>query len=192
MAKQYIINPKGTASWLIDNTSLTFDQIAEFCGIHYMEVEAIADGEVIIAESNPLENFQLTPEEIARCEENEEFSLNISPDTLTVINTKTKGRKYVGMAKRTDVLCGALYLLIKYNHLSDKEISSLCGATANAVGKIRDGSHAAIKGLSAKNPVIMGLCTQKELDEKTIVSRPAGKPAAPTAVDNFIFAHDKK
>lgn len=164
MTKNSIINPKGTALWLIENTSLTFDQIADFCGIHYMEVEAIANDEVKVAPSNPIENFQLTRAEIEKCQTNESLSLKLSDDAKNVINEKRKGKKFVGLAKKTDALCGALYCLGKYPHLTDKEISRLSGSTSDAVSKLRDGTHSAIKGLSPRNPVIIGLCTQKELD----------------------------
>jgi hypothetical protein len=165
MSNPKVINPKGTACWLVINTTLEYDQIAEFCGLHRMEVEAISNNEIKIEPSNPIHNYQLTAEEIAKCEKSETISLKMSLEASNIINAKRKNKKYVGIAKRNDALCAALYCIIKYPKLDDKKIAKFTGVTVSAIEKLRSGEHSAIKALSPKNPVLLGLATQREFDE---------------------------
>ncbi len=160
-----IINPKGTASWLVDNTSLTFEQIAGFCELHVMEVYAIANGEITVASTNPIENLQLTQGEITRCEGDENLILKHANALENPANTKTKKvKKYKFMYQRHLLPCAVRFLVEKYPSIPDPEVAKLVGATKENVAKIRSGTHKGIAGIVPKDPVLSGLCTRKELD----------------------------
>ena len=157
--------PMATAVWLVENTSLTFKQIADFCKMHEVEVQGIADGEVAkgIVGYNPIISGQLTDEEIKLSSEDENRSLNIIDKDVEVKSTDNKVKKYVPLSKRQDKPDSALWLLKNHSILKDSQIAKLVGVTKNSVSSIRNKSYWNYNNLNAKDPVAMGLFTQKEL-----------------------------
>ncbi|MDC3020487.1 DUF1013 domain-containing protein [Candidatus Pelagibacter sp.] len=159
--------PMATAVWLVENTSLTFKQIADFCQLHEVEVQGIADGEVAkgIVGYNPIISGQLTKEEINLSAENKDRPLNIIDEEIKVRDTDKKIKKYVPLSKRQDKPDSALWLLKNHSILKDSQIARLVGITKNSVTTIRNKSYWNYNNLNAKDPVAMGLFTQKELLE---------------------------
>ena len=157
--------PKATASWLIDNTSLSFRQISEFVGLHVLEIQAIADGEVSngILPRNPLENGELTLDEINKCEKNESSSLKIKNSDIPMPQTKTKGSKYTPLSKRADKPNGIYWLLKNFPNVPDSKICKIIGTTKKTVQSIRDRSYWNIQNLRAQNPAELGLCSKEDL-----------------------------
>ena len=157
--------PMATAVWLVENTSLTFKQIADFCQLHEVEVQGIADGEVAkgIVGYNPIISGQLTAEEITLSSKDENRSLNIIDQDVTVKNTDSKVKKYIPLSKRQDKPDSALWLLKNHSILKDSQIARLVGVTKNSVSSIRNKSYWNYNSLNAKDPVAMGLFTQKDL-----------------------------
>lgn len=158
--------PKATAVWLIDKTGLTFDQIAAFCGMHPLEVQAIADGEVAqgINGYDPVLNKQVTAEDIARCEKNPGLRLKLlaAPESM---NKKPKGGRYTPVAKRNDRPDAIAFLLRSYPHLTDAQVIKLLGTTKDTIQKIRDRSHWNSANIKPRDPVILGLCKQADLND---------------------------
>jgi uncharacterized protein len=158
--------PKATAVWLIDKTGLTFEQIADFCGMHPLEVQAIADGEVAqgINGYDPVLNKQVTAEDITRCEANPALRLKLlaPPDSM---NKKQKGGRYTPVAKRNDRPDAIAFLLRSYPHLTDAQIIKLLGTTKDTIQKIRDRSHWNAANIKPRDPVILGLCKQADLND---------------------------
>jgi hypothetical protein len=155
--------PKSTAVWLIDNTSLTFEQIADFCGLHILEVQAIADDSVgKIAPFDPTAHGQLTKSEIERCERDPAARLVIMVSTVEHI--RTGGAKYIPRARRQDRPNGILWLIKEYPNISDSKICQLLGTTKSTVESIRNKSYKEYSNLKAQNPVKLGLCSQIEFD----------------------------
>jgi len=160
--------PKATAVWLVTNTALTFEQIADFCGMHVLEVQGIADGEVAIGivPENPLINGQLTQSEIDRCVKDSSASLQItSANDYLFRNSKRKGAKYIPIARRQDKPDAAAWLVKNYPDLSDEKISKLVGTTKATVMAIRDKEHWNYENLRPRDPVILGLCSQTALND---------------------------
>ena len=159
--------PMATAVWLVENTSLTFKQIADFCQLHEVEVQGIADGEVAkgIVGYNPIISGQLTKEEINLSADNKDRPLNIIDEEIKVRDTDKKIKKYVPLSKRQDKPDSALWLLKNHSILKDSQIARLVGITKNSVTTIRNKSYWNYNNLNAKDPVAMGLFTQKELLE---------------------------
>ena len=157
--------PMATAVWLVENTSLTFKQIAEFCNMHEVEVQGIADGEVAkgIVGYNPIISGQLTDEEIKLSSSDENRALNIIDEEIEIKNSDNKVKKYVPLSKRQDKPDSALWLLKSHPNLKDSQIARLVGITKNSVTSIRNKSYWNFNNLNAKDPVAMGLFTQKEL-----------------------------
>jgi len=157
--------PMATAVWLVENTSLTFKQIADFCKMHEVEVQGIADGEVAkgIVGYNPIISGQLTDEEIKLSSEDENRSLNIIDKDVEVKSTDNKVKKYVPLSKRQDKPDSALWLLKNHSILKDSQIAKLVGVTKNSVSSIRNKSYWNYNSLNAKDPVAMGLFTQRDL-----------------------------
>jgi hypothetical protein len=158
--------PKATAAWLVDNTALTFDQIAEFCGLHPLEVQALADGEVNsgIMGTNPIINGELTADEIARCEKNTNTRLKMMKTDLPKPRARSKGPRYTPVTKRAEKPNAVAYLLKKYPELADVQIAKLVGSTKPTVDAIRNKTHPASNALKPADPVSLGLCTADELD----------------------------
>ena len=157
--------PMATAVWLVENTSLTFKQIADFCKLHEVEIQGIADGEVAkgIVGYNPIMSGQLTTEEINLSSKDENRPLNIIDEEVEVKNTENKIKKYVPLSKRQDKPDSALWLLKNHSILKDSQIAKLVGVTKNSVSSIRNKSYWNYNSLNAKDPVAMGLFSQKEL-----------------------------
>jgi uncharacterized protein len=159
--------PKATAVWLVENTSLTFDQIAEFCGMHPLEVQGIADGEVAIGivGMDPVANGQLTREEIARVEADKSTRLKMVENALPLPVVHGKGAKYTPVSKRQDRPNAIAWLVRHHPELTDAQISRLVGTTKSTIEKIRDRSHWDMANIKPQNPVSLGLCTQQDLED---------------------------
>ena len=157
--------PKATAVWLIDKTGLTFEQIADFCGMHPLEVQAIADGEVAqgINGYDPVANKQITAEDIQRCEADASRRLKLLPQPE--MHKKQKGGRYTPVAKRNDRPDAIAFLLRSYPHLTDAQIVKLLGTTKDTIQKIRDRSHWNSASIKPRDPVILGLCKQSDLND---------------------------
>ena len=157
--------PMATAVWLVENTSLTFNQIADFCNLHEVEVQGIADGEVAkgIVGYNPIISGQLTREEINKSSADKNRPLNIIDIEIEVKSNKTKVKKYVPLSKRQDKPDSAMWLLKNHSILKDSQIAKLVGITKNSVTSIRNKSYWNYNNLNPKDPVAMGLFTQKDL-----------------------------
>ena len=157
--------PMATAVWLVENTSLTFKQIAEFCQLHEVEVQGIADGEVAkgIVGYNPIISGQLTDEEILLSSNDENRPLNIIHKEVKVKNVENKIKKYVPLSKRQDKPDSALWLIKNHSILKDSQIAKLVGVTTSSVNSIRNKSYWNYNSLNAKDPVAMGLFNQKDL-----------------------------
>ena len=157
--------PMATAVWLVENTSLTFKQIAEFCKLHEVEIQGIADGEVAkgIVGYNPIISGQLTNEEIILSSNDENRPLNIIDEEVQIKGDENKIKKYVPLSKRQDKPDSALWLLKNHSILKDSQIARLVGITKNSVSSIRNKSYWNYNSLNAKDPVAMGLFSQKEL-----------------------------
>jgi hypothetical protein len=158
--------PKATAVWLIDKTALTFEQIADFCGMHPLEIQAIADGEVAqgINGYDPVANKQVSAEDITRCEADSEARLKLLPPS-DVHAKKGKTGRYTPVAKRNDRPDAISYLLRNYPHLTDAQIIKLLGTTKDTIQKIRERSHWNSSNIKPRDPVILGLCKQSDLND---------------------------
>ena len=157
--------PMATAVWLVENTSLTFKQIADFCKLHEVEVQGIADGEVAkgIVGYNPIISGQLSNEEIELSSKDNDRPLNIIDEEVEIKNSDSKIKKYIPLSKRQDKPDSALWLLKNHSLLKDSQIARLVGITKNSVSAIRNKSYWNYNSLNAKDPVAMGLFSQKEL-----------------------------
>ena len=158
--------PKATAVWLVENTALTFEQIGNFCGLHKLEVQAIADGEVAagILGLNPTMNGQLTSEEIKRCEADSRAHLKMTKTELPLPAARTKGPRYTPVSKRADKPDAILYLIKTHPELLDAQIARLLGTTKDTISKVREKSHWNATNIKPRNPVLLGLCKQMDLD----------------------------
>jgi hypothetical protein len=159
--------PMATAVWLVENTTLTFKQIADFCNLHEVEVQGIADGEVAkgIVGYNPIIAGQLTKEEIELSSKDNSRPLNINNYNLDISSSDNKIKKYVPLSKRQDKPDSALWLIRQHSILKDSQIAKLVGITKNSVLAIRNKSYWNYNNLNAKDPVAIGLFTQKDLQE---------------------------
>tara|TARA_B100000927_G_scaffold146549_1_gene118293 strand:- start:102 stop:722 length:621 start_codon:yes stop_codon:yes gene_type:complete len=162
---EYPLMRKATAVWLLDNTTLTFRQIATFCGLHELEVSGIADGEVAggIRGIDPIINSQLTADEIKKCEANEELDLQLYKNPAAVGEKKSRGPKYTPLSKRQDKPAAIAWLVKFHPEITDGQISRLIGTTKNTIKAIRERTHWNINSLTPTDPVILGLCKQVEL-----------------------------
>ncbi|MEO1220034.1 MAG: DUF1013 domain-containing protein [Pseudomonadota bacterium] len=156
--------PHATATWLVDHTGLAFEQIADFCGLHILEVQAMADD---LAGSkytgrDPVHAGELTLEEIKIGEADPEYSLKMHKAPVEV--TRTKGPRYTPVSKRQDKPDGIAWILRNHPEVSDAQIGKLIGTTRNTIGAIRERSHWNIQNIQPKDPVTLGLCSQRELD----------------------------
>ncbi len=157
---------KATAVWLIDNTTLTFPQIAEFCGLHELEVNGMADGEVAVGVKgfDPIANRQLTAEEIKRCEEDPKAKLQLMYNPAAEGETKRKGPRYTPLSKRQDRPSAIAWLVKFHPELTDGQISKLVGTTKPTIQAIRERTHWNIANIQPIDPVALGMCKQVELD----------------------------
>lgn len=157
--------PKATAVWLVENTALTFDQIAAFCGLHILEVKGIADDEVATGMQglDPVMNGQLTADEIARCEADPSARLQMLVPNIPMPEARTKGPRYTPVAKRQEKPDAIAWLLRNHPELTDGQICRLIGTTKPTIQQIRDRSHWNASNLRPRSPVELGMCTYQEL-----------------------------
>lgn len=174
--------PKATAVWLVENTSLTFEQIAEFCALHPLEVQGIADGEVAagIQGLDPVANNQLTREEIERCEKDPSARLKMAKRELPQPLKRTKGPRYTPVAKRQDKPDGIAWLLRHHPELKDSQIARLIGTTKNTIQAVRDRTHWNTPNIRPRDPVLLGLCNQGDLNAAVVKARRAAERAGIT------------
>lgn len=165
MAAQ-IIMPKATAVWLIENTSLTFDQIATLCNLHPLEVKAIADEETtqIIRGIDPIIGGQLSREEISKGEQDPNYHLQLSTSHAYLPAKKQKGKRYTPLSKRHDRPNAILWLIRNHPELKDTQITRLLGTTKSTIEQVRNRTHWNSANLVAADPVTLGLCSQIDLD----------------------------
>ncbi|MAN47255.1 MAG: DUF1013 domain-containing protein [Alphaproteobacteria bacterium] len=171
-----VLMPKATAVWLLDNTSLTFSQIADFCGLHYLEVKGIADGDV--AENmrgvDPIAGGILSRAEIRKGEDNEGYKLKVAESKIAHIpQPKRKGSRYTPVIRRQDKPDAVAWFIRNHPEVSDAQISKLIGTTKSTINNVRDKSHWNSPNIRPVDPVTLGLCTQIELDE--VISKSAEK-----------------
>lgn len=172
--------PHATASWMVDNTALSFEQIANFCGLHILEVQAIADettGTKLIGR-DPIRAGEVTLAEIEKGQEKPDYQLVMAREPESV--TRTKGPRYTPVSKRQDKPDGIAWLLRNHPELSDGQIGRLIGTTRNTILGIRERSHWNILEITPKDPVTLGLCSQRELDAVVAKAAKAAGIAAKT------------
>ena len=177
MANQLLM-PKATAVWLVDNTALSFDQIATFCKLHPLEVKAIADGEASqgIKGLDPIMTGQLSRDEIKKGEADINYRLKLADPKVRVPESKRKGPRYTPLSKRQDRPNAILWLVRNHPELKDAQISRLIGTTKSTIEQIRERTHWNSNNLQPMDPVTLGLCSQIDLDievERAARNRPA-------------------
>ena len=158
--------PKATAVWLIEKTALTFEQIADFCGMHPLEIQAIADGEVAqgIVGYDPVANRQTTAEDISRCEADPAARLKLLPASQPV-SRRSKGARYTPVSKRIDRPDAIAFMLRNFPQVADAQVAKLLGTTKDTIQKVRERTHWNSANIKPRDPVILGLCKQSELNE---------------------------
>lgn len=180
--------PKATAVWLVENTALSFEQIAEFCNLHSLEVQAIADGEVGtgIQGLDPIANGELTQEEIDRCSGDPKTRLVQAKTRIPQPRSKPKGARYTPVSKRQDRPDAIAWLLKTYPELGDAQVSRLIGTTKPTINAVRDRTHWNATNIKPQNPVGLGLCSTQDLEKAVLRARRRAekegiviKPAAP-------------
>ncbi|UXN02881.1 MULTISPECIES: DUF1013 domain-containing protein [unclassified Bartonella] len=180
MANQLLM-PKATAVWLVDNTALSFDQIAAFCKLHPLEVKAIADGEAAqgIKGLDPINTGQLSRDDIKRAEQNPDLRLKLADPKVRIPESKRRTARYTPLSKRQDRPNAIFWLVQNHPELKDAQISRLIGTTKSTIEQIRTRTHWNSGTLVARDPVTLGLCSQIDLDievEKAAKNRPADMP----------------
>lgn len=165
--------PKATAVWLVDNTTLTFKQISEFCGLHELEVQAIADGDVAIGMQglDPVKAGAVSADEIARCEADPNAVIQIAKATIPQPKARQKGARYTPVSKRGDRPNAIAWLVKNYPELSDAQISKLIGTTKPTITSVRDRTHWNSTNIKPENPVGLGLCSAIDLEKAVAVAR---------------------
>ncbi len=163
-----ILMPKATAVWLIDNTTLTFDQIADFCGLHHLEVKGIADGDV--AENmrgvDPISGGELTREQIQKAEDDADYRMKVAASKIAHIpQPKRKGARYTPVARRGDKPDAIAWFIRNHPEVTDPQISKLIGTTKSTITNVREKTHWNSENIKPVDPVTLGLCSQIELDE---------------------------
>lgn len=181
--------PHATAAWLVDNTALTFQQIAEFCGLHILEIQAIADDTAAtkMTGRDPIRSGELTQAEIDRVSKDPSARLVLEkqPEQLR----RTKGPRYTPVSKRQDKPDGIYWIVRNHPEITDNQISKLIGTTKDTIAKIRDKSHWNMANITAKDPVTLGLTTQREMD--ALVTAAAKKAGIEITVDMGKFNDDR-
>jgi uncharacterized protein len=173
--------PHATASWLVDNTSLSFEQIANFCGLHILEVQAIADDTAAtkLTGRDPIRAHELTMAEIEKGQADPNYALKMDREPEAA--TRTKGPRYTPVSKRSDKPDGIAWIIRNHPEVSDGQIGKLIGTTRNTISAIRDKSHWNMANIVPKDPVTLGLCSQRELD--AIVAKAAKAAGLAPIVD---------
>ncbi len=176
-----LLMPKATAVWLVDNTALSFEQIAQFCKLHPLEVKAIADGDSAqgIKGMDPINTGQLTRDEIARAEADPDYRLKLLEPKVRVPESKRKGPRYTPLSKRQDRPNAILWLVRNHPELKDAQISRLVGTTKATIEQIRNRTHWNASSLVPMDPVTLGLCSQIDLDLEVSRASRGKEPEAP-------------
>jgi hypothetical protein len=191
--------PKATAVWLVENTSLTFEQIGEFCGLHALEVQAIADGEVAVQMQglDPVANGQITLDEIERCQADPAAHLKLAQQAVPLPIVKHRGPRYTPIAKRQDKPDAIAWLIKNHPELSEGQISKLVGTTKPTIAAVRDRTHWNSTNIKPRHPVALGLCTLPELEDAVARANKGKKPAdgtplvaPPTLEDSYDTASE--
>ncbi len=187
----YPLMPHATASWLVDITALSFEQIAAFCGLHILEVQAMADD---LAGSkytgrDPVHAGELTQAEIDRGQANPNYRLRMQKAPISV--GRTKGPRYTPVSKRQDKPDGIAWILRNHSDISDAQIGKLIGTTRTTIAAIRDRSHWNIQNINAKDPVTLGLCSQRELDALVAKAAKKAGTAEDEAASNLRLGNDR-
>ncbi len=186
--------PKATAVWLVENTSLSFEQIAAFCGMHSLEVQAIADGEVAVGMVglDPIANGQLTKQEIERCEKNQDLRLKLLVADLPQVASRSKGPRYTPITKRGDKPDAIAWLLKHHPELSDAQVCRLIGTTKPTIAAVRDRTHWNVANIKPRGPVMLGLCSQRELEEALALAiRRGGVPRPPEEAAADLYGENR-
>jgi len=172
--------PHATAAWLVDNSSLSFEQIAEFCGLHSLEVQAIADDTAAtkLTGRDPVRAGELTHEEIEKGQSDPEYRLKMQKEPDPV--RRTKGPRYTPVSKRQDKPDGIAWIIKNHPELTDGQIGKLIGTTRTTIAAIRDRSHWNMANITPKDPVTLGLTSQRELDAAVAKAQKALGAVAPT------------
>lgn len=179
--------PKAIAVWLVENTALSFDQIATFVGLHELEVQAIADGEVAVGMqgADPITAGELTQDEIDRCQADPNASLVMSEGTLPQPMVRGKGARYTPVSKRQDRPDAVAWILKHHPEMTDPQISRLIGTTKPTIKSVRERSHWNISSIKPQSPVGLGLCTEADLEKMVAIARAkAGTTHAPVQVSS--------
>jgi uncharacterized protein len=179
-----LLMPKATAVWLVDNTALSFEQIAAFCSLHPLEVQGVADGDVAggIMGVNPIQNGQLTREEIEKGEADPDYRLKVSdPKVRVAATTKRKGPRYTPISRRNERPNAIRWLLRNHPELKDAQIMRLVGTTKSTIDSVRDNTHWNSTNIQPMDPVTLGLCSQIDLDLE--VKRASKGTASPDEAD---------
>ena len=166
--------PRATAVWLVENTTLTFRQISIFCEIHELEIQAIADGDVSgnIRGLSPVDNGQLTWEEIRRCEADNKATLQANEMERNVKDRNLKAKKVLSPSQRQDKPNAIAWVIKNYPQIKDSKVCKLIGTTKATIEAIRNGTHKDVANIRPKNPVTIGLCSEKDIEEALMQSRP--------------------
>ena len=172
--------PKATAVWLLENTSLTFSQISDFCALHILEIESIANGDVMdkMPGINPINNKILTTDEIKKCEKNSKLKLKINKSELPKPKKIAKGAKYTPIAKRQERPGAIKWLLKEFPTITDNEICKLIRTTKNTVDSIRNKSHWNYENIITKDPVKLGFCSEKDLNKVSEIQKKEDSPVS--------------
>ena len=178
-----LLMPKATAVWLVDNTALSFEQIAAFCGLHPLEVQGVADGDVAggIMGVNPIQNGQLTKEEIEKAEADPEYRMKVSEPKVRVAAAKRKGPRYTPISRRNERPNAIRWLIRNHPELKDAQIMRLVGTTKSTIDSVRENTHWNSTNIQPMDPVTLGLCSQIDLDLE--VKRAAKGTAQPDEAD---------
>lgn len=181
--------PKATAVWLVENTTLSFEQIGDFCGMHPLEIQGIADGEVAtgIMGINPIEGGELASDEITKAEKNEDYRMQMSDHAIKHMkmqNAKKKGARYTPVARRQDKPEAIAFIMKNYPYIPDSQIIKLIGTTKKTIESIKERTHWNIANIKPKDPVLLGLCMQTHLDAVAAKFRPAGVPQTVSSESN--------
>jgi uncharacterized protein len=177
--------PKATCVWLIDNTGLTFAQIGDFCTMHALEVQAVADGEVAVGiiGRDPVAAGELTRKELERCEADPEARLKMATISVPRAAERTKGPRYTAMAKRQDKPDGIAWLVRNHPEVTDAQVGKLLGTTKTTIAAVRDRSHWNMSNIKPRHPVDLGLCTYLELNASVEAARAKLSPEEREAIE---------
>ncbi|MBF0094212.1 MAG: DUF1013 domain-containing protein [Alphaproteobacteria bacterium] len=183
--------PKATAVWLVENTSLTFEQVADFCGMHALEVQAIADGEVAagIVGLDPVGSGQISREELERCQGNPNARLHLIQTGLPLPQSRPKGARYTPVSKRQDRPDAISWLLKQHPELTDAQICALVGTTKPTITSVRERTHWNAANIKPRNPVTLGLCTEAELEKVVAIAH--GRRPVPVAGMESVSADER-